>query len=169
MSPVAGYNSVPWRIIGRCQRDTAYCDHLFSEEGSFPEVCRYLYLDKAWDRIDYLLSAERRAQTTFSRREDLFYLAIHGDGVLNAAVDVGYGPATFLSPQAVAQVAATLRPIDTKGLRKHWNTVKMGAAGVYGNLEGPGVWQYVRYYFEEFKVFYTAAADFGHAIIVSYG
>jgi hypothetical protein len=171
MSVIYGYNSVPPSIIQRCQRDAEFLHTLGCEpeELTLPVGCRDLYIGKAWDAIVYLLSEERRAARGLCVPEDIFGQAVFGAEVLNPAVEVGYGPPTFLSPQAVMQAAAALDAVLPRDLKKHFKPSEMNAARVYPETwseEGfRDWWSSIADSYKQFRTFYRDAAAAGHAVI----
>jgi hypothetical protein len=164
MGVVAGYTSVPPDVAERCQTDTDYCLSVLSEEGQLAES-RHLYLDKAWDGLNYLISPARRVSYNPHESTDVLRQAIEGTEELNPAVDH-----TMLIPaQVAAQAAALLAGMTCDSLREHYSPEAMEAADVYPTdaWDDDGL-SYPTSYFEDFKAFYAEAAKAGHAVIVGF-
>jgi Domain of unknown function (DUF1877) len=123
-----------------------------------------IHVDKAWDGIAYLLSAERRAT------DDLYLPA---DPLAQAALGseerLGYGwfeegwEPLILNPAEVRSIAAALAPIQQKHLRAHYDADAMRAADVYS---AGAEMKYFLDYFTRLKAFYTKSTQAGAAVVI---
>jgi len=121
---------------------------------------RHLDLDKAWHIIHFLLAGE-----AWGGRQPLGN-AICG-GTELGDVDVGYGPARFLTPAQVREVASALSDVSSTELWSRFDATAASGAQIYP----AGSWtkedgEYVEDHFEKLKEFYAAAAQNNEAVLL---
>ena len=121
---------------------------------------RRIDLDKAWHGLHYLLTGkawggEKPASLAIVGGEDI------GD-------DQGYGPARFVTPEQVGQVAAALASLSDETLAQRYDVAAMDKLQIY-----PGTWErdgqesfdYLRHNFRALARFYADAAQRGDAVL----
>jgi hypothetical protein len=121
----------------------------------------HLDVDKAWHAIHFTLN-----QRTWD-----------GDGPLGLAVlggqelgeDVGYGPARFLTPEEVQQVASAITAVTPEAFRAQFNPKALDEAEIYPQIwerDGDEGLDYVLHYFSELQSFYRQAAERGDGALL---
>jgi hypothetical protein len=136
-------------------------DFLFSDRFDDSEL--RLDIDKTWHIIHFLLNGD----------------PWQGDGALGALVlggteigdgeEMGYGPARYLLPDEVAEVAAALAPIPAATLLSRFDAAAVARAKIYPEDSWSGGEEdqdYIAENFEALKRFFAAAAQAKHAMIL---
>lgn len=116
-----------------------------------------LDLEKSWHALHYLLTG----------RPDEAPPPL-GNAILGGTEigeDIGYGPARFLSPVQVREVAAALASISTEELARRFNLEAMVRANVYP-VRDESELELAQQYFERLSRFYAHAAAAGNAMIL---
>jgi Domain of unknown function (DUF1877) len=122
-------------------------------------------LEKAWHGLHFLLTG-----SAWEGEGVLAFLISGGERVSD--LDLGYGPARFLRPDAVQQLDAVLSRISDDELWSHFDPARMEAEGIY-----PGIWdepeedlrdEYLTYY-QGLKAVVHQAREQGKALIVNIG
>ncbi len=116
-----------------------------------------LSLDKAWHGIHFLLTG-----TIEEAPPPL------GDAILGGTEigeDLGYGPARYLTPEQVREVAQALAGISTEEFARRFDLQKIRQAGVYA-LEHDTTAEYCVSYFEKMTAYYRDAAANGNAMLL---
>lgn len=146
------------------QLEAMHADPALVTKTLYPEdVDRYpgIDVDKAWQAIHFLLVGD----------------PWKGDGPLALAVlngpeigdDAGYGPATYLTPEEVRDVAAALEPITPEQLGQRFDPTAMMAQQIY-----PEIWdeddeeeliEYITEGYQEVRSYYLDAAAKGNAML----
>jgi hypothetical protein len=98
-----------------------------SEEEADGRRDNHLDLDKTWDAIHFTLNGERGAGD-----EPLFLTILGGEEI---GEDNGYGPARYLLPDQVKDVAQALRSIPPADFAARFDPAALTKADVY-----PGIW-----------------------------
>jgi hypothetical protein len=78
--------------------------------------------------------------------------------------DVGYGPARFLTPEQVRDVARALTEVTLEDLADRFDVDLMLAVNIYGCEEEELEW--VHYYFSNLVRYYDDAATKGNAMLL---
>lgn len=122
-------------------------------------------VDKAWHGLHYLLTG------TADRGEGPAAMAILGGEEIGE--DLGMGPARFLTPPQVREVAAALADFTESELRANFNPEQMQAFGIYPDIiwvrDGEEALDYLLDNFWPLVDFYTAAAQRGDGVLLSLG
>lgn len=130
---------------------------------------RHLYLDRRWDQVHYLLSANRRGQPG-GPADAWFDVAVEGESGIAEHVSGSQGcPIRVTPPAAVNEVAAALGPVTADLLRPHYDLFAMEAAGVYKAVAGRASetdWSYLSSLIVGLRAFYLDAAAHGYAALV---
>jgi hypothetical protein len=158
--------------LKRCKENSQSNPNAFlfdehGEERELPAGWQHIDVDKAWDGIGYLLSAERRATDDLYCPSDLLGQAVNGAEVLHEEfAEQGHQCPRYLPPRKVKNVAAALKGIGPASFRKHFDPDAMETADVYPSGWDESRLDYLLGYFAEFKNFYKKAAASGHAVII---
>jgi hypothetical protein len=129
-------------------------DLLFPEDDSEFEAGRHLDIDKSWQLIHFLLAGDA------SGGDEPWCNVVMG-GQEIGDVEVVYGPARFLLPEAVSEVSAALSTVTEDDLWARFNVEAVRDAQIY-----PHGWNgsdsdrsYVLNHFNGLKAFFRDAAD----------
>ncbi|MCE9567126.1 MAG: YfbM family protein [Planctomycetes bacterium] len=167
MGIVFNYLALKPALLKKAQGDKDVAEALIHHEDGTPEpkgVLNRIQVDKAWDGIAYLLSAERRATDDLYLPADPLAQAVVGREEM-----LGYGwfeegkEPLILKPTDVRKIAAALKPVQQKHLRANYDVEAMRAADVY--TAGADV-KYLLGYFASLKAFYVQAAQAGAAVVI---
>lgn len=79
--------------------------------------------------------------------------------------DVGYGPARYLEPSEVQEIAKTLKNVSEKELARRFDLKAMIAANVYA-CRDEGELALAQHYFTHIVAYYTDAAERGDAMLL---
>jgi hypothetical protein len=79
--------------------------------------------------------------------------------------DVGYGPARFLDPGQVREVASALAALSKEGLARRFDLRAMSAAKVYA-CDDESELELAQHYFEHLVRYYADAAARGNAVLL---
>jgi uncharacterized protein DUF1877 len=130
----------------------------------FPED-HFLYIDKTWQAIHFLLTGD-----PWEGQLPLRY-AVLGAPPLNT-IDVGYGPARVLTPDQVQMVAAVLNTIPPDDLAARFDPAAFAAADIYPSGWGNDIaddLDYILSYYGDLIDFFNAAAQVGNGVIFYLG
>jgi hypothetical protein len=119
-------------------------------------VCGELNIQKAWDGVHFLLTGDVSAGAT-----PLANAVLGGQEI---GPDLGYGPARFLTPEQVREVAAALASITPQEFEKRFNWTAMEKGEIYAVHEDGAEW--LRDAFERMQEYYQAAAAQGNAMLL---
>jgi hypothetical protein len=99
--------------------------------GEVPDLpTRHLSLFRTWDKLDYLLSAERREQPA-TATDRLLCRAVRGGDVIADHVRAGQGaPLRYLPPSEVREVARVLERFTERDRRVHLEPEVMESVGI---------------------------------------
>ena len=120
-------------------------------------------VDKAWHGLHYLLTGAAEGG------EPPLSLAILGGEEIGD--DLGMGPARFLTPAQVREVAAALAGLSESELRQRFDPQDMQSLGIYPEIiwvrDGDDALDYLIENFGPLVEFYTGAAARGEAVLLS--
>jgi hypothetical protein len=129
-------------------------------EGCHPEG-RYLDIDRSWHAIHFLLNGDN-----WGGDPPLFGAVLGGTPI--GEVDIGYGPARFLSAEEVQIVADALHDIPAFQLLERFDADDMKQEEIY-----PHGWsgnekerQYISDYYLKLVAFFIQASQAGDAMIL---
>jgi|GEM_PF-1949981 len=124
----------------------------------------HLDLDMAWQGIQFLLT-----DTPNEGNPPHCYLLKGGAQI--DEIDLGHGPVRALRPHEVKEYSKALSILTQETLGKNFNPDKMMEIDIY-----PRIWkkdprsqdpfEYLYEHFEKLRIFMTAAADKGQAVII---
>lgn len=132
---------------------------------------RNYYLDRWWDKLHFVLSANRRREKG-SDVDNLLDKAVRGASEIADHVRATQGaPVKYVAPEEVAMIGALLEPVTAESLRGHFIPAKMDALGVYKfasltERDHEVEWSHLANCFAEFRTFYLEAARHGEGVIV---
>ena len=113
-------------------------------------------IDKAWDALGYLLALATRGQlTTLLRGSEI-------------GPDLGYGPARWISPAEVHEIADLLDGLDRASVLEHYDSQALRSAGVYPEVwdDSAGLQDYLGENFETARRIFLGGARERAAILV---
>lgn len=161
MSMVAVYRRVsPERLDALIQEPETVWELIQEEEeGTVPED-ELLSIDKAWHGLHYLLNGD-----PWAGQWPLYDAIMGGERLGNE--DVGYGPARYLTPAQVADIAEVLSVIRPDELEGRYDAEAMTTAEIY-----PGIWEqedaldYLLSHYANLVQFFLEAAGREEAVIM---
>jgi hypothetical protein len=116
-------------------------------------------LDKAWHGLHYLLSGSVESTP-----------ALLGQAVLGGTEigpDSGYGPARYLEPSQVREIAAALAAVDRDELSARFDPSALDAANVYpGHWHEAGNRDWLLEALDDLAAFYKSVAEHSNAILL---
>jgi Domain of unknown function (DUF1877) len=159
MTIVYHYLALAPDLLGMAQKSVGLTRRLMQSKGIdwALGVRERIDLDKAWDGICYLLSAERRANEELAEPTDLLARAVLGGQLLHEELR-HVGEPRFLTREEVVQVGGAVAALGPAHLRPHFNVDAMIEADVYpGDWDRIGV-DYLLRHFDKWRTFYVRAA-----------
>jgi hypothetical protein len=130
---------------------------------------RNCFLDRCWDKLHYLLSANRRNDSG-GEEDDVFDKAVRGEReTIEQFRARGGSPVKYVSPDTVQMIALLLEPISAGRLRAHYDPVAMEASAVYkfwADRADEAEWNSISGYFVSFRSFYLEAARHREGVLV---
>lgn len=114
-------------------------------------------MEKSWHSVHYLLTG------TAQETDSVLGKTILGGKEIGA--DVGYGPARYLEPSEVQEIAKTLKNVSEKELARRFDLKAMIAANVYA-CRDEGELALAQHYFTHIVAYYTDAAERGDAMLL---
>ncbi|AKQ68383.1 hypothetical protein A176_005295 [Myxococcus hansupus] len=130
---------------------------------------RFYTLDRRWDMLHFLLSAERRGEPSLPL-DDLFTVAVRGGALLAPHIRGGQGhPIRIVSAAQTQALAARLAEVSQNDLRRHYVPERMEEAAVYKWFAAhvsDSTWPVLWDAFEGLRDFYREVAAHGEAVLV---
>lgn len=119
-------------------------------------------LNKDWHVLHYALNG------TAEGGDGPLAFAVFGDKELPLDEGVDYGPPRYLTPEQVQEVLAELLKIEPASLlsRLDYEDAKKKHIYLAHNLNDLKDWSYLPEYFEDFRNFYSDAANLGNGMIM---
>ena len=158
-----------WRLApdaaARGARDASFLEDVLNgdEEG----ILEVFDVDRAWDAIHFLISANRAYP---DQEEDADALALDHSvlgGKLHKGVNRGSGPAGVVLPAEVKRIAELLDGLSQEEMKERFDPEAMDTAEVYPEIwkqEAEAAWEYVWDYYLRFKEFYLRTAKEGSGV-----
>ena len=159
---IGNYIRIPENDLNRLLANPeSIMDFLYPEDESLPLPDRRLDIDKSWHIIHFLLTGE-----TWEGKEPLRNVVL--GGTLIGEVDVGYGPARYLTPPEVREISKALSSISESSLWARFDRQAVLDHEIYpdgweGNETERG---YMQGYFGQLKVFFEEAAKQNESVIL---
>jgi Domain of unknown function (DUF1877) len=116
-----------------------------------------LDLEKSWHSLHYLLTGGA-SETNLALGKTIL-------GGKELGPDIGYGPARFLEPPEVKEVATALEEVSEVELEKRFDLPAMVAASVYACRDESAL-KLAQHYFAQVVRYYREAAHRGHAMLL---
>ena len=129
---------------------------------------RNCFLDSRWDLMHFLHCAHRREEPGDERDVTLGHAVLGTDGIADHVRGAQGVPVKHVPATEVALAADLLGPMSAETLGRHYDPVKIEAAGVYKfwTDRADEVWADISRRFEEFRAFYVDAARHGDGVLV---
>ncbi len=120
-------------------------------------------LNKLWHILHYLLTG-----SALGGGSPLANAILGGEEI---GSDMGYGPARFLTPSQVREVADALSRVSNEELARRFDPEAMDAAEIYGAGRGadPELAEYALEYLPQLVSYYSDAAAKGYAMLLYIG
>jgi Domain of unknown function (DUF1877) len=116
-----------------------------------------LSLEKSWHSLHYLLTGK-----TEEAPPPLGYAILGGSPIGD---DLGYGPARFLSPEQVREVAVALSELSPEDLAQRFDLDAMSAANIYACTDEDEL-EMAQHYFSKLVQYYSDATAKGNAMLL---
>jgi len=123
----------------------------------------WLDIHKWWDALSFLLTGV--GPDEIAKAAPPLSWTIFGAHVLDPDQDLGYGPASYLTPPEVKELAAALSGISVSQLKANYDSAKMNELELYPNNWDDEDINFLLPYFEQLKKFYAKAAANNQAVI----
>ncbi len=158
---IGNYLRLPEAELNRILRDpAAITSVLYPRNGIELPRERHLDIDKAWHLIHFLLTGDEWEGTEPLRN------AVLGGAEIGKE-DVGYGPARYLTPAQVSNVAVALASIAPDQLWDQFDLQTVREADIYPCWEGNNEdREYILSYFQMLQNFFTVASQENNAVIL---
>lgn len=155
------FAAVPPDTLQELREDEDSVEEFLFSEDEDAELEHFLEIDKAWHGIHYLLTGD------VDGGEAPYSLAVLGGQEFGP--DLDGGPARFLTPEQVAQVARTLADLPAELLEPRFAPQDMERKQIYPDViwvrDGEESLRYLQYHYRELAAFYRHAAARGDAVI----
>jgi len=116
-----------------------------------------LSLDKSWHSLHYLLTGNVWETSSVLGKTIL--------GGSEIGPDIGYGPARFLEPDEVKEIATALKKVSKDNLAERFDLKAMVAAKVYA-CHNEGQLELAQHYFAQVVAYYAKATKRGDAMLL---
>ena len=161
MGMVASFVAVSPETLQRLRSDEDSIEEFLYPDDEDSSPPNSIDIDKSWHGIHYLLTGQAEGG------EGAVALAVFGGEEFGP--EVGYGPARFLLPEQVVQIAGALSKIEASELAKRFNPKDMTAKDIYltpmWERDGNEALDYALEYYQQLPLFYRDAASRGDAVI----
>lgn len=134
-------------------------EFLYPEDGD-AQPDNHLDLDKAWHAIHFTLNGK-----AWDGEEPLALTILGGEEI---GEDIGYGPARYLLPEQVRNVAKALNSIAPDDFAGRFDPSALTAAEVYPGIwdEGAEALEYVQPFYNDLRNFYIAASERNDSVLI---
>ena len=127
----------------------------------------YMDLDKTWEAIHFILSRKSLAESEMNGANNSeLGSVIFNSQIIDEEQDLGYGPASYNTPNQVETLTTKLNSLNVSELEEKFDGTKLNNAGVY-----PEIWDEIEskeYVFDNLKSlikFFNEASNNKEAII----
>lgn len=126
----------------------------------------FLYLDKAWEGIFFLITGQSLAEAV--EEEALLLGILMGPTEIDPDLDMGYGPATYSTAEQTKEIYSAIKDLTKEELSANYNPNKMIEEGIYPDIwkDDENALEYLLDYFDDLKIFYKKAAENGDAMVM---
>ena len=128
---------------------------------------RLLDIDKAWSGILYLLTGKAFASGSPEDEVDSLNRIFFSAQFFDEDMDVGYGPAHYLTPEQVVGIHHKIASLTEADLKARYDTEAMNEEEeLYPSLDwNEEVFEYLYFHFQALQSFFATAASKGEAIV----
>ena len=128
---------------------------------------RLLDIDKAWSGILYLLTGKAFASGSPEDEVDSLNRIFFSAQFFDEDMDVGYGPAHYLTPEQVAGIHRKIASLTEADLKARYDTEAMNEEEeLYPSLDwNEEIFEYLYFHFQALQSFFATAASKGEAIV----
>jgi len=124
-------------------------------------------IDKAWGGILYLLTGKAFASGSTEDEIDSLNRIFFSAQFFDEDMDVGYGPAHYLTPEQVAGINLKIASLTEAELKAHYDPEAMNKEKkLYPSLDwNEKIFDYLYFHFQALQSFFATAASRGEAIV----
>lgn len=124
-------------------------------------------IDKAWGGILYLLTGKAFASGSLEDEVDSLNRIFFSAQFFDEDMDVGYGPAHYLTPEQVAGINRKIASLTEADLKAHYDPEAMNKEKkLYPSLDwNEKIFDYLYFHFQALQSFFATAASKGEAIV----
>ena len=124
-------------------------------------------IDKAWGGILYLLTGKAFASGSPEDEVDSLNRIFFSAQFFDEDMDVGYGPAHYLTPEQVAGIHHKIASLTEADLKARYDTEAMNEEEeLYPSLDwNEEDFEYLYFHFQALQSFFATAASRGEAIV----
>ena len=124
-------------------------------------------IDKAWGGILYLLTGKAFASGSLEDEVDSLNRIFFSAQFFDEDMDVGYGPAHYLTPEQVAGINRKIASLTEADLKARYNPEAMNKEKkLYPSLDwNEKIFDYLYFHFQALQSFFATAASRGEAIV----
>ena len=124
-------------------------------------------IDKAWGGILYLLTGKAFASGSPEDEVDSLNRIFFSAQFFDEDMDVGYGPAHYLTPEQVAGIHRKIASLTEADLKSHYDPEAMNKEEkLYPSLDwNEKIFDYLYFHFQALQSFFATAASRGEAIV----
>ena len=124
-------------------------------------------IDKAWGGILYLLTGKAFASGSPEDEVDSLNRIFFSAQFFDEDMDVGYGPAHYLTPEQVAGIHRKIASLTEADLKAHYDPEAMNEEEeLYPSLDwNEEDFEYLYFHFQALQSFFATAASRGEAMI----
>ena len=124
-------------------------------------------IDKAWGGILYLLTGKAFASGSPEDEVDSLNRIFFSAQLFDEDMDVGYGPAHYLTPEQVAGINHKIASLTEADLKSHYDPEAMSEEEeLYPSLDWDEEdFDYLYFHFQALQSFFATAASRGEAIV----
>ena len=128
---------------------------------------RLLDIDKAWSGILYLLTGKAFASGSPEDEVDSLNRIFFRAQFFDEDMDVGYGPAHYLTPEQVVGIHHKIASLTEADLKARYDTEAMNEEEeLYPSLDwNEEIFEYLYFHFQALQSFFATAASKGEAIV----
>lgn len=124
-------------------------------------------IDKAWGGILYLLTGKAFASGSPEDEVDSLNRIFFSAQFFDEDMDVGYGPAHYLTPEQVAGIHRKIASLTEADLKARYDPEAMNEEEeLYPSLDwNEEIFEYLYFHFQALQSFFATAASRGEAIV----
>lgn len=124
-------------------------------------------IDKAWGGILYLLTGKAFASGSTEDEVDSLNRIFFSAQFFDEDMDVGYGPAHYLTPEQVAGIHRKIASLTEADLKARYDPEAMNEEEeLYPSLDwNEEIFEYLYFHFQALQSFFATAASRGEAIV----